>query len=73
MRDVYTIVMYSPIETVLQLILIDMKRTILDQGQRGLTAKTTSQRNEVLFFSHPLFLFFNFMAATHLAHLVLSI
>ncbi|MCC7332523.1 MAG: hypothetical protein IT232_07945 [Flavobacteriales bacterium] len=35
------------------------------------TARHDSQRREVLFFADPHFLFFNFMAAAHLAHLVL--
>jgi hypothetical protein len=51
--------------------LTDMKRTILDNIAERLTAKPTSQRNEVLFFADPHFLFFNFIADTHLAHLVL--
>jgi hypothetical protein len=48
-----------------------MKLTILDNITERLTAKPTSQRNEVLFFADPHFLFFNFRAPTHLAHLVL--
>ncbi len=48
-----------------------MKRTILDILANRLTARPTSQRNEVLFFADPHFLFFNFRATTHLAHLVL--
>ena len=46
--------------------LTDMKRTILDNITERLTAKPTSQRNEVLFFADPHFLFFNFRATTHL-------
>jgi hypothetical protein len=49
----------------------DMKRTFLDNITEQLTARPTSQRNEVLFFADPHFLFFNFFANAHLAHLVL--
>ena len=49
----------------------DMKRTILNYINNRLTARPTSQRNEVLFFADTHFLFFNFFASAHLAHLVL--
>ncbi len=48
----------------------NMKRTFLHKLS-GRTTRHDSQRREVLFFAHPHFLFFNFMAAAHLAHLVL--
>jgi len=44
----------------------DMKRTFLYKPS-DLTARHDSQRKEVLFFADPHFLFFNFIAATHLA------
>jgi hypothetical protein len=51
--------------------LTDMKRTILDNITERLTAKLTSQRNEVLFFADPHFLFFNFNTSAHCTHLPL--
>jgi hypothetical protein len=42
----------------------DMKRTFFDNTTERLTARPTSQRNEVLFFADPLFLFFNFLTAS---------
>lgn len=42
-----------------------MKRTYLDKETNGLTARPDSQRSEVLFFAHPHFLFFNFLATAH--------
>ena len=51
--------------------LTDMKRTFLDNVTERLTANPTSQRNEVLFFAHPHFLFFNFIASAHCTHLPL--
>jgi hypothetical protein len=51
--------------------LIDMKPNFWDKLRQRLTARPTSQRYEVLFFSTAHFLFFNFMAITHLAHLLL--
>jgi hypothetical protein len=39
----------------------DMKRTFLDNLTERLTARPTSQRNEVLFFATAHFLFFNFL------------
>ena len=44
--------------------LTDMKRTFLDNITERLTARPTSPRNEVLFFAHAHFLFFNFFANT---------
>ena len=38
----------------------DMKRTFLDNLTERLTARPTSQRNEVIFFATAHFLFFNF-------------
>jgi len=49
--------------------LTDMKRTILDNITERLTARPTSQRNEVLFFATAHFLFFNFSATAHCSHL----
>jgi len=49
----------------------DMIRTFFDDITNGLTARTTSQRNEVLFFAHPNFLFFNFNANAYCTHLPL--
>jgi len=40
----------------------DMKRTFFDDITERLTARPTSQRNEVLFFANAHFLFFNFSA-----------
>ncbi len=51
--------------------LTDMEQTILPNKQYGRTARHDSQRNEVLFFTHPHFLFFNFVAAAHCTHLSL--
>jgi len=51
--------------------LTDMEQTILPNKQYGRTARHDSQRNEVLFFTHPHFLFFNFVAAAHCTHLAL--
>lgn len=48
-----------------------MKRTFLDKITQRPTARPTSQRNEVLFFATTHFLFFNFFATAHLAHLLL--
>jgi len=42
----------------------DMKRTFLDNLTERLTARPTSQRNEVLFFANAHFLFFIFSATT---------
>ena len=42
--------------------LTDMKPTFLDKIIERLTARSTSQRNEVLFFAPAHFLFFNFFA-----------
>ncbi len=39
----------------------------------GLTADHTSQRKEVLFFTNAHFLFFNFKATVHCAHLLLPL
>lgn len=47
-----------------------MKQAILDNITFGRTDKHTTQRKEVLFFATAHFLFFNFIADTHLAHLV---
>jgi len=47
-----------------------MKRTV-SHIKSNLTARHNSQRNEVLFFCQRSFLFFNFIADTHLAHFVL--
>lgn len=47
-----------------------MKRTFLHK-LNGRTTRHDTQRREVLFFAYPHFLFFNFTAAAHLAHLVL--
>jgi hypothetical protein len=51
--------------------LTDMKRTFLDNKTERLTARPTSQRNEVLFFANAHFLFFNFSANPHCTHLPL--
>ena len=51
--------------------LTDMEQTILPNKRYGRTAQHDSQPKEVLFFADPHFLFFNFMATAHLAHLVL--
>ena len=51
--------------------LTDMKPNFLDNIRQRLTARPTSQRNEVLFFATAHFLFFNFMATAHLAHCLL--
>ncbi|MBK7389252.1 MAG: hypothetical protein IPI23_09355 [Bacteroidetes bacterium] len=48
-----------------------MKRTFVDYISYRLTAKPTSQRNEVLFFANAHFLFFNFNASAHCTHLPL--
>jgi len=48
-----------------------MKQAFLDNITERLTASPTSQRNEVLFFAHPHFLFFNFIASAHCTHLPL--
>ena len=49
------------------------KTTYKDKGeiQIGLTADHTSRPDKVLFFADPHFLFFNFLAAAQVAHLVL--
>ena len=47
-----------------------MKRTFLHIPS-NLTVRHDSQRKEVLFFANAHFLFFNFTATAHLAHLVL--
>jgi len=44
-----------------------MKRTFFDDITERLTARPTSQRNEVLFFANAHFLFFNFKPA-HKTH-----
>jgi hypothetical protein len=49
----------------------DMKQTFLDNITERLTARPTRQRNEVLFFADPHFLFFNFIASAHCTHLPL--
>jgi len=49
----------------------DMKRTFSHNKTSRRTARHDCQRREVLFFAHPHFLFFNFMATAHLAHLIL--
>ena len=51
--------------------LTDMKPNFGDNIRHGLTARTTSQRNEVLFFATSHFLFFNFSATSHCTHLPL--
>lgn len=49
-----------------------MKQTVWDKIETGgLNTNPTSQRKEVLFFCQRSFLFFNFIADTHLAHFVL--
>jgi len=48
-----------------------MKQTFFDDITNRLTARTTSLRNEVLFFANPHFLFFNFNATAHCTHLPL--
>jgi len=48
-----------------------MRQTILDNITERMTAKLTSQRNEVLFFANPHFFFFNFLTAAQVAHFVL--
>lgn len=48
-----------------------MKGTFLNNEIGGLTDRPDSQRNEVLFFAHQHFLFFNFTADTQVAHFVL--
>ena len=48
-----------------------MKQEIYYNRTFGRTDKHTTQRREVLFFATAHFLFFNFNANTHLAHLVL--
>jgi hypothetical protein len=48
-----------------------MKRTFLDNITERLTARPTSQRNEILFFASAHFLFFNFIASAHCTHLPL--
>jgi hypothetical protein len=53
--------------------LTDMKPSFLDNITERLTAKATSQRNEVLFFATAHFLFFNFIAAAQVAHFVLPL
>jgi len=50
-----------------------MTRTFTHNETYGLTARTDSQRKEVLFFAHPYFLFFNFLAETQVAHFVLPL
>ncbi len=45
-----------------------MKRTFLDYITDRLTARPTSQRNEVLFFANAHFLFFNFFANAQNTH-----
>ncbi len=50
-----------------------MTRTFTDNETNGLTARPDSQRNEVLFFGLPHFLFFNFLAAAQVAHFVLPL
>ncbi|HRE64811.1 MAG TPA: hypothetical protein PKU77_13565 [Ferruginibacter sp.] len=47
-----------------------MKQTFLHKTN-DLTVRLDSQRKEVLFFFEPHFLFFNFLAAAQVAHLVL--
>ena len=49
-----------------------MKRTFLHKTN-DLTARLDSQRKEVLFFADPHFLFFIFLAAAKVAHLVLPL
>jgi hypothetical protein len=48
-----------------------MKQIFIHNETKGLTALHDSQRNEVLFFAHPPFLFFNFLPAAQVAHFVL--
>jgi len=43
----------------------EMTRKFTHKQTNGLTARTASQRSEVLFFAHPHFLFFNFLATAH--------
>jgi len=50
-----------------------MQQVILDNITFGRTDKHTTQRKEVLFFATAHFLFFNFIADTHLAHFVLPL
>jgi hypothetical protein len=52
----------NPMATVLTLNRLDMKQTFLDKITERLTARPTSQRNEVLFFANAHFLFFNFFS-----------
>ena len=49
----------------------DMNRTFLDNITERLTARPTSQCNEVLFFATAHFLFFNFNPTSHCTHLPL--
>jgi hypothetical protein len=49
----------------------DMNRTFLDNITERLTARPTSQDNDVLFFSTAHFLFLNFNATSHCTHLPL--
>jgi hypothetical protein len=48
-----------------------MTRKFIHNETYGLTARPDSQRNEVLFFALPHFLFFIFLAAAQVAHFVL--
>ncbi|MBS0646486.1 MAG: hypothetical protein JSR97_07840 [Verrucomicrobia bacterium] len=50
-----------------------MTLTKQNRQTNKLTARLDSQRREVLFFAHPLFLFFNFMATAKVAHFVLPL
>jgi hypothetical protein len=50
-----------------------MKEAILDSITFGRTDIHSTQRKEVLFFALAHFLFSNFIAVTHLAHLILPI
>ena len=61
----------KPYDDTANIKLTDMIRIFFDDLTNRLTARTTSQRNEVLFFANPHFLFFNFNATAHCTHLPL--
>ncbi len=61
----------KPYDDTANIKLTDMIRIFFDDLTNRLTAKPTSQRNEVLFFAQPHFLFFNFNVTAHYTHLPL--
>lgn len=72
-RFIYVTVTSNPKERQCNNKATRMKQVIFDNIAFGQTTKQTTQRKEVLFFATAHFLFFNFIADTHLAHLVLPI